>query len=186
MVEFDSKLFERQIKSFTKKVDLFKKKVEKGFNSLKDSCVDRLKEDIDLAYYNYYDYQDYDTSLDDFKNDVIVDEKKNNNNLAIEINIGSNSLVATRDGNLVNAYYFLCFGYGYIGSVNMLPNAYTDEKWQYDVNNHGIEGWYYKSVDGTYKHSSGIVGVDFITSTKNFFEMYGVDIVIQEIEEFLK
>ena len=47
------------------------------------------------------------------------------------------------------------YGIGYTGWIN--PNIETGD-WQYDVNNHGYKGWYYKDDNGNTVWTNGFAG----------------------------
>lgn len=54
---------------------------------------------------------------------------------------------------------YIEFGTGYKGQLNPYPDtsALNLADWQYDVNGHGVKGWFYKSKrDGSIKHSRGM------------------------------
>jgi len=53
---------------------------------------------------------------------------------------------------------YIEFGTGYKGKTNKYPDIANRLKigWNYDINNHGAEGWYYyDKTDGVLKHSQG-------------------------------
>ena len=185
MIKFDTKELDQAFKSLNKKINDLKKSISNGFKEIEDKSTKLLNTNINNAYQDYYDYQDNDTSLDGYKNDIIINKKDSNNEFEIEYNIGSNSLVATKNNNIVNIYYFLCFGYGYVGEYNSLVSSSTFN-WDYDINEHGEEGWNYLSVDGIYKHTMGIIGYDFITPINVFFTSQAKNIIIENIEKGIK
>lgn len=59
------------------------------------------------------------------------------------------------------------FGIGYTGSI------YADnevDNWQYDVNNHGFKGWYYKDNNGNIFWTNGFEGKYIFLKLKYFIE----------------
>lgn len=54
---------------------------------------------------------------------------------------------------------YIEFGTGYIGDNNPYSDFETlsTVDWQYDINGHGVKGWYYKDkITGEVKHSQGM------------------------------
>lgn len=48
------------------------------------------------------------------------------------------------------------YGIGYTGMNT--PQEFVDDNWEYDVNEHGIEGWYYKDSNGQFHWTNGYQG----------------------------
>lgn len=67
------------------------------------------------------------------------------------------SVVVEDTGQLVRVGYvgqdvaYIEFGTGYIGQINPYPDVLVlnNAMWEYDINQHGEEGWYYKKKDGS-------------------------------------
>lgn len=185
MIKADIKEFDKALRQFTSKIKKFQKSMENGLEELKTNSLDILNDGINEAFQDYYNYQDEDKTLDQYKGDIEVNENKDGNNFSFEFNIGKNSKIPTKNGELVNAFYFLCYGYGYIGEFNSLSSS-SVVNWDYDINNHGEEGWNYKSSDGTYKWSNGILGYDFVTPVYENMRLNGYNIVINSIMKGIK
>lgn len=49
------------------------------------------------------------------------------------------------------------YGIGYTGAMNTAHQDEIDD-WQYDVNNHGYKGWYYKDDNGNIQWTNGYEG----------------------------
>ena len=76
------------------------------------------------------------------------------------------------------------YGTGVVGKDNPHPAL---EGWEYDVNNHGEEGWIYPKKDGTFGRTSGIASKKMFYNTKE--KMLQKDIakeILIEIERLEK
>ena len=68
------------------------------------------------------------------------------------------------------AYYaaYVEFGTGVVGSQSPHPNP---QGWQYDINNHGDEGWvYYDEYHGTFRWTKGFKSRPFMYNTARELE----------------
>lgn len=77
----------------------------------------------------------------------------------------SGNVIVENSGKEVTVSYigedvaYIEFGTGYLtGITNPYPDTLilNNAQWEYDVNNHGTEGWYYKRKDGTTAFSLGM------------------------------
>ncbi len=82
---------------------------------------------------------------------------------------------------------YIEFGTGIMGESNPYPdaNALVEANWQYDVNGHGINGWFYKSKrDGSLKHSRGMRPEKPVYDSYKQLEMVAKDIIKGVLNDF--
>lgn len=76
---------------------------------------------------------------------------------------------ATRQGIIFSDTYYAAFveyGTGIVGELMPHPEA-EEDGWQYDINNHGAEGWlYYNENDGKRHRTWGYVARPFLYETR--------------------
>lgn len=60
------------------------------------------------------------------------------------------------------------FGIGYTGGL--ASNDYVDADWQYDVNEHGYKGWYYKDKAGNTIWTNGFAGKQIYAELMNYLD----------------
>ena len=72
------------------------------------------------------------------------------------------------------------FGIGYTGGMGSY--SYVDEDWQYDVNNHGSKGWYYKNDSGTTIWTNGYMGKQIYATLMDNLD----DLIPKWIDEYFK
>lgn len=75
------------------------------------------------------------------------------------------------------------YGIGYTGSIN--ATSYVSEDWQYDVNEHGYKGWYYKS-NGQVFWTNGYEGRFVFLKMLNWIEENISSIIAEYLNENLK
>ena len=163
------------IDNFIKKLD----EIEKIYTSKKllkyiaDKCQKELKnisekslssinskEDIDRSYYinnNKIDINYQDMEIIFYNNSKVDISKKN-----ISPNKLSNYPLKLSLAQIVE------FGIGYTGSIN--SNKNVNNSWQYDVNNHGYKGWYYKDEVGNIHWTNGYAGRYIYLKLKQYIE----------------
>ena len=62
------------------------------------------------------------------------------------------------------------YGTGYIGAST--PHQEEVENWEYDVNGHGVQGWFYKGADGRAVWTSGYEGKLIFFRTKEYIQKH--------------
>lgn len=62
------------------------------------------------------------------------------------------------------------YGTGYIGATT--PNQEEVENWEYDVNGHGVRGWFYKGANGKAVWTSGYEGKMIFYKTKEYIQRH--------------
>ena len=72
------------------------------------------------------------------------------------------------------------FGIGYSGSQSILTSEAED--WEYDVNNHGVEGWYYKDDAGNIHWTNGFEGRFIFFKLAENIKQYIGDWIAEYIE----
>ena len=72
------------------------------------------------------------------------------------------------------------YGIGYTGWVNPLPYA---PDWEYDVNNHGYKGWYYKDDAGNIHWTNGFEGKLIFYKLKEYVEQNIAEWVYEYIDK---
>ncbi len=75
------------------------------------------------------------------------------------------------------------YGIGYTGSIYANEEV---EDWQFDVNNHGYKGWYYKDDNGEIHWTNGFAGRYIFLELKKYLEENIQKIIIDFLEEWLK
>ncbi len=96
------------------------------------------------------------------------------------------SKITTKDGTMVNPYFFIEFGYGIRGQKNPKQNA-NEYSWEYNVNNH-TKSWYYWAYgekDSEKIWTVGKEGINFMYNTIQKFRTKWKEIVMREIKEVL-
>lgn len=65
-----------------------------------------------------------------------------------------------RYSNELSLAHIIEFGIGYVGGSSAAANKQylLDETWEYDVRNHGSNGWYYKDKNGNIVWTQGLEG----------------------------
>lgn len=150
-------------KTFKKYVNSFPKKLSKFIEYICDEFYNKLYKNINKALPNEH--------IDDFSftNDI---QKVKKGDLYWVVELGKNSVrYNEKTGDAVNPFYYFEFGFGYIGNLTPLDiqsKAYQ-MGWEYDVNNHDVDGWKYKAL-GSINWTQGIEGEGYIRDTIYWFE----------------
>lgn len=67
---------------------------------------------------------------------------------------------------------FVEYGTGIVGAGDPHPNAGTDG-WQYDINSHGAEGWYYIDNEGALRFTAGMPAHRFLyNAVQDYLAVY--------------
>lgn len=157
------KIHTSDLDSVTRKIEnIIDKKLETNFKKLYDKTNETLKNGVARAITTYTNKQQ-DSEYALYQNDIQQAITTTPSKKEFYFVLGENSLKQTSDGSLVNFFYFLDYGYGMVGELSSL---FTSSNWDYDINNHGLDGWKY-GASGQY-WSNGISGYDFIGETNNF------------------
>ena len=74
------------------------------------------------------------------------------------------------------------YGIGYTGQLRT-PNVIELEDWEYDVNNHGYKGWYYKDSNGNKCWTNGFQGRLIFYKLKEYIEQNIAEWVYEYIDK---
>lgn len=166
----------------TKDIDLMIENIDKTANSLTskkllkyiaDKCQKELK-NISLRNLSTINSkEDINKSLYMNSNKIEIDYE----NMEIilyndsEINISEKNISPQKLANYplkLSLAQIVEFGIGYTGSLNARNEV--DSSWQYDVNNHGYKGWYYKDENGIIHWTNGYAGRYIYLKLKEYVE----------------
>ena len=158
-------------KEYQKYTGDFNKKLSKAIEDITNQFYEEIVKNKnkclpnpvrDSAYGNEIEEDDY-----SFINDIKVTRESE---LFFKIRLGENSVRKAKDGNLVNPFYYYEFGFGAIGQGGFQNYDKAFEfGWNYDVNQHGYAGWYYK-VNGVWYWTNGLNGLGFLQETVDWYK----------------
>lgn len=164
----DMKFFEKYLDKFlelmdsTRLINYIAKKCEKELKniSVKNLSTISTKEDIESSTYINSNKLEIDYSKKEIIlfNDSTIDVRTKNisqeklNNYPLKLSLAQ----------------MVEFGIGYTGSLS--ANGEVPKDWQYDVNNHGAKGWYYKDNNGNYHWTNGYAGRFIFYKLKTYVE----------------
>ena len=104
-----------------------------------------------------------------------------------EINISEKNISPEKRANYplkLSLAQIVEFGIGYTGSIN--ANSEVPSSWNYDVNNHGYKGWYYKDNLGNLHWTNGYAGRYIYLKLKKYVEKNAQQWVIDYMNDKIK
>ena len=107
----------------------------------------------------------YNDAMVDLSNKTISDEKRAN---YTELSLAS----------------IVEYGIGYQGSFTQ-QTTQGEDNWQYDINNHGLSGWYYQK-DGEWRFSNGYEGKLIFYKILTYFRENMTEIIADYLKNNLK
>lgn len=132
----------KSINNVKKEIDLYKKNIKLGLTKL--------------------NHQVAESGIEVIKNQALASEVPNE--IIESVQILSETAQSTNIGPAHEDAKFWEFGTGIEGKNNPHPNP---DGWQYDVNNHGEKGWYYRGYDGKVRWTKGIKATAFMLKAYN-------------------
>lgn len=124
---------------------------------LGNKCMQSLK-DITTQNLTSYDKENIDTSYYYNNHKMIIEKDSIYLYNDSTIDISSKNMSETTKSKYpaqLSLAKIVEYGIGYTGS---LTNSDEVEDWEYDVNNHGYRGWYYKDENGNTIWTNGFTG----------------------------
>ena len=144
--------------------------------SLKNLTTISSKEDIDKSL--YMNSNKIEINYEDMEITLYNDSEKN---------ISEKNISAEKLANYplkLSLAQIVEFGIGYTGSIN--ARSEVDSSWQYDVNNHGYKGWYYKDENGVIHWTNGYAGRYIYLKLKQYVEKNAETWIKEYIEKKIK